>query len=111
MEWVYAAIVIGCLVYAGGIVIDYTNYSTGIQPRIRGLQEGISDLDLQANAEAEMLVETKKRTTDLKASVNDLRKQSVTMQVRLKDEKSRKQKLEMAVFRKRLKSRERLVSA
>ena len=111
MEWVYASLVIGCLVYAGGIVIDYTNYATGMRPRIRDLEEGISNLDLEANAEAERLVEVRKRTTELKTSVDDLRGQSVKLKVRLQGEKSRKQKLEMAVFKKRLKSRERLVSA
>ena len=111
MEWVYSALVIGCLVYAGGMVIDYTNYSIGIGPRIRGLQEGIADLDLEANAEAEMLIEVRKRTTDLRSSVDDLRGKSSRMKDRLLGEKSRKQKLEMAVFKKRLKSRERLVSA
>jgi hypothetical protein len=107
VEWVYAALVIGCLVYSGGMVIDYTNYAGGIGPRIRGLQEGISDLDLEANAEAEMLIEVRKRMTDLRASVDDLRGKSMRMKDRLRNEKSRKQKLEMAVFKKRLKSRER----
>jgi len=76
-----------------------------------GPGRGISNLDLEANAEAERLVEVRKRTTELKTSVDDLRGQSVKLKVRLQGEKSRKQKLEMAVFKKRLKSCERLVSA
>ena len=111
VEWVFAILVIGSLVCAGGIVIEYTNYATGMGSRIRALEDGISDLDLEANAEAELLVESKKRLTNLKASVDDLRRQSVTLRDRLKDAQSRKQKLDMAVFRKRLKLRERLVSA
>ena len=111
MEWIFAALSVAALVYSGGIVVDYLNHTTSICPRIKKLEDGVADLNLESNAEHELLEDVDERVTNLKSLVNDLRRQTVEMRDRLKAERERKRRLEVAVFRKRLRSRESLATA
>ena len=110
MEWIYATLVLVALVYAAAMTMEYMNHSTRVTPKIRSLEEGVVDLNLEANAEAELLDEVHVRIEDTRQVVTDLRRQTSEMRDRLRAEQERKRRLEIAVFRKRLRSRERLAA-
>lgn len=111
MDWVYAALIVGCLTYAGAIIVDYTNYQTGITPRIRQVEEGALDMGIEFAAEEEAAERTKTRANRLQIHVDELRRQKTALQGRLVSELERKQRLEITIFRKRLKGKEPLLSA
>ena len=48
MDWVYETLIVGCLAYAGAIVIDYVNYRDGITPRIQRIERGVDDISVTA---------------------------------------------------------------
>lgn len=111
MDWLYAGLIIGCLAYAGAIVIEYANYRTAISPRISDSEEVAAGVGLEFAEEERAAEDLRARIHRLQADVDELRRQKTSLQGRLVTEKERKQRLEIAVFRKRLKSRQSLVSA
>ena len=111
MDWAYAALIIGSLAYCGAIAIDFLNYRTGMTPRIKQVEEGVVDVGLEFATVVEATGHLNEQVNQLKADVQDLRRQKTSLFGRLVSERERKQRLEMAVFRKRLKGRERLLSA
>ena len=111
MDWVYAGLIVGCLAYAGAIVIEYTNYRTSITPRIKQVEDGVLDVGLDFASEEEEADRVHGRITRLQSDVAELRRHKTALFGRLVTERERKQRLEIAVFRKRLKSKAPLVSA
>ena len=111
MDWVYETLIVGCLAYAGAIVIDYVNYRDGITPRIQRIERGVVDIRLDFVSEEEAAEKARSRVHRLRTVVDELRRQKTSFYSRLVCERDRKQKLEMAVFRKRLKRKEPLSSA
>ena len=55
MDWVYETLIVGCLAYAGAIVIDYVNYRDGITPRIQRIERGVIDIGLDFVSEEEAI--------------------------------------------------------
>jgi hypothetical protein len=111
MDWVYAAIVFGSLAYVGAIVVDYLNYRTGITPRIRQVEEGALEASTEFAAEERAAEKIRTHANRLQLHVDELRRQKTALQGRLVSERERKQRLEITVFKKRLKGKEPLLSA
>lgn len=111
MDWVYASLIVGCLAYAGAIIVEYTNYRTGITPKIQQIEDGVLDVGQDFVAEEEAANDTQSRISSLRMHVDELRRHKTALYGRLVTERERKQRLEIAMFRKRLKSKSPLVSA
>ena len=111
MDWVYAALIVGCLTYAGAIIVDYTTYQTGITPRFRQVEEGALVVGIEFAAEEKAAEETKTRAGRLQIHVDGLRRQKTALKGRLVSERERKQRLEITVIKKRLRRKEPLLSA
>ena len=111
MDWVYAALIFGSLAYyARAIVIEYTNYRTSITARINQIEDGVLDVGLSFATEEEEADRVRSRINSLQSEVAELRHQKTALFIRLATERERKQRLEIAIFRKRLKSKEPLVN-
>ncbi len=108
MDWVYAAIIVGCLAYAGTIIIDYVNRRTVVSPRIRQLEDGAVEVGLEFSAEEDAMEQIRMRASTLETQVNEQRLHRTAVKGGLVSERERKRRLEIAVFRKRLKSKEPL---
>jgi hypothetical protein len=111
MDWVFASLVVGCLAYAGSILVEYTNYRTGLTPRIKQVEDGVLDVGLEFAAEEEAADNVRTRISRQRMHVDELRRHKTALFGRLVTERERKQRLEIAVFRKRLKSKQPLLSA
>ena len=111
MDWVYASLIIGCLAYAGSIVIEYTNHRTQITPRIKQVEDDAIDVGQAFASEEAASEDVRTRITRLRSDIDELRRQKTALFGRLVTERERKQRLEIAVFRKRLKNKQSLVSA
>ena len=111
MDWVYETFSVGCLVYSGAIVIEYMNYRADIKSRIQRIETGVVDIGLDFISEEKAAEKARSRVKRLRTEVNELRLQKTSFYRRLVCERERKQRLEMALFRKRLKRKEPLSSA
>ena len=106
MEWVFASLIVGAVIYAGTIAIDYFNYSSQIQPRISDLDRDVEDLSETVGAEEAQQLELQDRIEALNGSVESLQCDIAETRGRIQAERVRKQRLEMAFFKHRLKKRQ-----
>ena len=111
MEWVLASLIVGTMIYAGAIVIDYFNYSSQILPRIQGLSRQVDELGEAASTEDALLLATQDRIEALNESVAALQHDVAQRRGQIQAERQLKQRLEMAHLKQRLKSRRGAVAA
>ncbi len=102
MEWVYVAIILGTMVYSGGIVIEYTHRALDIRPKIGRQFDQALELADAAEAELHEKEESVVRSRDLRAKNGELQHAVELTRSRLKTEKMRHKRLEMALIRTRL---------
>ncbi len=105
MEWVLVALIIGVMVYAGIIVVEYTNCSIHTQPRIARLEEESVELVETRGAEEAQQSEAKDRIEELRATVAQLSGQISDLHGQVQTERLLKQRLDMEYFKQRLKGR------
>ena len=111
MDWFYAGLILGCLVYVGSILVEYTNYRTGITPKIKHVEDSAIKVGQDFVREEETTIDAQERVGKLKMHVDELRRHRTSLFSRLVTERERKQRLEIAVFRKRLKNKTPLLNA
>jgi hypothetical protein len=105
MEWVFAALIIAAIVYVGLILIDLTNYSVQILPRIHTMNEQAEILRETSNSEEDEANAVKDRSTAVKISVAEMTERHYELREQIRVERMRKQRLEMEYFKLRVRSR------
>ena len=111
MDWIYASLIVGCLAYVGAIIIEYAKHRTGITPRIKQVEDEAIGVGLNLASEEEAAEHIWTRINRLQMEVDEMCRQKTTTYGRLVAERERKQRFEIAVFRRRLKAKQPLVSA
>ena len=111
MEWVFVVLIIGAMIYAGTIFLEYTNYSIQIRPRIKHLQMEAVDLVCELDSEEVQSGEVQERISWLRSNVSDMSRRIVTLRRSIESESTKKQRIEIEVFKERLKGKWRSVAA
>ena len=111
MEWVLASLIVGTMIYAGAIVIDYFSYSSQILPRIEGLFQRVDELGEAASTEDALLLATQDRIEALSESVGAFQHDVAQRRGQIQAERQLKQRLEMADLKQRIKSKRAGVAA
>ena len=104
MEWVFVALIVGTMVYSGSIVVEYFKCSIRIQTRLASLETGAVELGKESGDEETIQLEVHGRIDCLKESMQEFQGKIAELRGKQQAERDRKQKLEMEVFKKRLKS-------
>jgi len=102
MEWLYVAMIIGTMVYSGGIVIEYTNRALEIRPKIGWQFNQALKLADAAEVELREKEASMARSRDLRAEIGEFQHAVDLRRTRLKTEEMRHKRLEMALIRTRL---------
>lgn len=105
MEWVFAALIVGSIVYIGMILIEVTNYTMQISPRIQQLNERAEVLDERCEQEQEAVAVIKDRAAAARVKASELGDRLTDLRSTLNKEYRRKQQLEMEYFKVRLRNR------
>ena len=106
MDWAYAVLILGCFGYSGAITVEFLNLRTAVTPRIRRTEEDVMDVRLQFVVEEEAAEGVRMEVCRLKEHVEEMRRRCESLKSMIVSERERKQRLEMVLFRKRLKSRQ-----
>lgn len=89
MEWVIAALAVGCLFFAAQVVVDYLRYRRAIEPRLDRADEAKQDLrERIAVAEAELQA-TRAELDPARAEVKTLEKEYSDLHEQVKEETAR----------------------
>lgn len=111
MEWVFVVLILGALIYAGMIVIEYTNRAFVVRPRIAKLEtETLELLGRQNTAESD-LSQGKDRIEVLRLGVSELTSTLADLNREVQAERSRKQRLEIEFYKLQLKGKLRKAAA
>ena len=111
MAWILVVLIVGAMAYAAVIIVDYTNYTLQVQPRISKLDRNAAELEEEWNGEEATVHEIELRLKGLQDSVSALQHRSAELRGEVRGERERKQRLEMEVFKRRLKGNRRMVAA
>ena len=111
MEWILVALIGGALIYAGKITIEWANYTLQSQPRMASLAEREERAESATSEEDARLATVREGIEGVKARVSELNHQIAAINGALQAENRRKQRLEMEVFKQRLKSGKPIVMA
>ncbi len=111
MDWAFLILIVGAIIYAGRIVIEYTNRAFILRPRISKLQqESLELLDRQNTGEVD-LGEGKDRIDGIRQGVSELTRTLTDLNRDLQSERTRKQRLEIEYYKLQLKGKLRKVAA
>ena len=102
MEWVYVAIIIGAIVYSGGIVVEYTNCTLEVRPKIKQQFDHALELADRVEAELQEKEAAGARIRALRTEIGELQHSVDLDRTRFKTEDMRHSRLEMALLRTRL---------
>ena len=102
---VLAVFIVGALIYGGAMVLQYFNYAAQILPCISRLEEEVMRLGMVSDDEETHCVEIKDRMGDINRDLGTLQRDIVAMQGQIQAERERKQRLDMIVFKERLKGK------
>ena len=105
MEWIFAALIMAAIVYAGLILVELTNYSMRMLPRINQSTERAERLAESYDREAEDCSIANDRKMAAKISVSELNEGLTGIREQIRSEGGRKQRLEMEYFKSRVRSR------
>ncbi len=105
MEWIMLALIIGAVRYCALIIVEYTNFSLQVRPRISGIETDSVELVRDMDAISLERDGIRLRVESLKSAVGDLGERTRDLRSRLQVEKARKQCLDMEYFKQRLKGR------
>lgn len=111
MDWAYAALILGCFGYTGAIIVEFLNLRTAITPRIKDSEEELVDIGLEFAVEEEAAEHVRMEVCRLTDHVDEMRRRRTALKSMIASERERKQRLEMVLFRKRLKNRQALAVA
>lgn len=87
MEWVIAALAIGCLFFAIQVVVDYVKYKAVIAPRIRRLEDAKKELEAKIEASKAELNERRDQLDPLRGEIGQLEQQYLDLQQQIQDER------------------------
>jgi chromosome segregation ATPase len=89
MEWVIAALAMGCVFFTFQVVMDYVRYRSVIKPRMEQLEQTRAELK-QRLAQAQGDVEERRGELDpLRTQVEEIEAERMDLERRLQDERSR----------------------
>ena len=108
MEWVYVVLIIGIMLYIGGIVLDYSNYDTRLRPQIVDLKRQALELASLAENEIRDRDRAQDRVDLHKPAIEELQNNLETMRQKVKTEGVRKNRLEMVLLKTSLRHTPRL---
>ena len=97
--------VIGAIGYCALVIVEYTNYSLQIKPRIASLEATSLELVRDMNEISLQREGFMVRIEKLKTAVGDLAESTRDLRSRLQVENARRQRLDMEYFKQRLKGR------
>jgi chromosome segregation ATPase len=111
MAWILVVLIVGAMAYAAMIIVEYTNYTLQVRPRIAKLDRTAAELEEEWNGEEARVHEIELRSKGLQDCVSGLQRRTAELRGEVKGERDRKQRLEMEVFKRRLKGGRRMVAA
>ena len=108
MEWVCFVLIIGTMLYIGGIVVDYLNYDAHVRPQVAKLKK--HGLELVELGECETLERDRAqdRADIHRPAIEELHHNIEMITQKIKTEKVRKNRLEMALLKSSLKHTRRV---
>lgn len=108
MEWVCVVLIIGTMLYIGGIVLEYSHHDTRLRPHIADLKR--QTLEFTGLAEDEIRDRDRARDrADLhRPAIEELQHKIETIREKIKIEVARKNRLEMVLLKTSLRHTPRL---
>jgi len=104
MEWICVALIIGSMVYSGGIVVEYTNLNLEIRPQISQLERKIGEWANAAQVEIHEKNRIKQETETIRIGVGDLQLTVDQAKLRMQAALLRKKRLDMALLKSSIRS-------
>lgn len=89
MEWVIAALAVGCLFFAFQVIVDYIRYKAVIAPRIRQLEETKEELKGKLEAARGELDDKREKLEPLKGEIEQLEREYRDLQRQIEAERGR----------------------
>ena len=89
MEWVIAALAVGCLFFAFQVIVDYIRYKAVIAPRIRQLEETKEELKGKLEAARGELDDKRGKLEPLKGEIERLEQEYRDLQRQIEAERGR----------------------
>lgn len=89
MEWVIAALAVGCLFFALQVILDYVRYRSAIEPRIRQLEESREELKQRIEAARGELASRRDQLDPMREEIETLEREHQGIQRQIEAERSR----------------------
>ena len=89
MEWVIAALAVGCLFFAFQVIVDYIRYKAVIAPRIRQLEETKEELKGKIEVARGELNDKRDKLEPLKGEIEQLEQEYQNLQQQIEAEQVR----------------------
>lgn len=90
MEWVIAALAVGCLFFVFQVIVDYVRYKAVIAPRIRQLEETREELKGKIEAVRGELDDKRGKLEPLKGEIERLEREYRDLQRQIETERGRR---------------------
>lgn len=104
MEWICVALIIGSMVYSGGIVVEYTNLNLDIRPQIGQLERKIDEWANAGQIEICEKDRLKQETVAIRDRVSELQLTVDQAKLRMQAALLRKKRLDMALLKSSIRS-------
>ena len=105
MEWVCVALIIGSMVYSGGIVVEYTNFNLEMRPQIGQLERKAVEWANAAQIEIQEKERLKEEIAEMREGVADLQLAVDEAKLRRQSAQLRKKRLDMVLLKSSIRSR------
>jgi hypothetical protein len=105
MEWICVALIIGSMVYSGGIVVEYTNLNLEIRPQINQLERKVGEWVNAAQVELYEKDRLKQETVAIRDVIGELQLTVDQAKLRMQAASLRKKRLDMALLKSSIRSR------
>jgi len=89
MEWVIAALAVGCLFFAFQVIMDYVRYKGTVAPRIRMLEEAKEELKEKIEEARTDLDDKQGRLDPLKGEIDRLEREYLDLQGQIEEERAK----------------------
>ena len=102
MDWIFLPLIVGAIGYMGKIAVDYTSFSTEIQPLIAGLEQDAVEVAEQAQYEVTRTALVRERIPELHTLVVELQEKLGALKGKIGEQQKLKKRLETATFKQKL---------
>ena len=109
MDGLMAVIFLGCVFYSGKVILDYVSHESVVAPRVAFLRSEAVRAEEEAEREQVYAASMSDRVGSLRRDVLSLREKTRALRVHVDEEQSKSRRLQIALYKRRIRESRRVL--